>query len=142
MGPDLGDLSVLARASLRMVRDGNQDSEIRQARVLADVATTMNPWREPPVSEGMTTAELVAMIGRNINDDRQNIEHARDSLNDLFAPQANLPQQQQPPPPPAPAPPMVNGWHLAPARAGPRPQALRGSGAGGRGFQYQVSSSL
>ncbi|KAL9001007.1 MAG: hypothetical protein Q9169_000491 [Polycauliona sp. 2 TL-2023] len=88
----------------------------------------MDPWRQPPNTNGMTPEEVMALGFQNLMDDRDSIANARESLDDLFSTPANLPQQ--PPSAPAPGPsqqPFMNGWHNAPR---------------GRGVQYQVSSSL
>ncbi|KAL8879538.1 MAG: hypothetical protein Q9198_002869 [Flavoplaca austrocitrina] len=92
------------RSSLRILREQNNHPENIRARILRDVAATMDAWREPPITEDMTREQLVAMIGRNINDDRADVIEAHQSLEDLLTAPTTLLQPLPAPLAPLPRP--------------------------------------
>lgn len=97
------------RSSLRILREQNNHRENIRARILRDVAATMDAWREPPITEDMTREQLMAMIGRDINDERADVIEAHQSLEALLtAPPTTLPQPLPPPLAPVPQP-ELNG---------------------------------
>ncbi|KAL8900501.1 MAG: hypothetical protein Q9192_001036 [Flavoplaca navasiana] len=125
------------RSSLRILREQNNHPENIRARILRDVAATMDAWREPPITEDMTREQLVAMIGRDINDDRADVIEAHQSLEDLLTATTTLLQ-----PLPAPLAPLrrpqtetsglTNG---PPVQGGPPPQLSGGYEPDGHAVQ-------
>ncbi|KAI4263897.1 MAG: hypothetical protein L6R42_000967 [Xanthoria sp. 1 TBL-2021] len=115
LAPLLGEsLSGLARRNIQILRRENNHPEIIGVRIARDVAATMDVWREPPATSGMTTEQLRTMIAINIEDDRANIEENRQFWEDFRATPASL--RTQLPPTLAPLPqPLVNGWPNGPA---------------------------
>lgn len=84
-----------------------------QARIVRDVDAELDVWREPPVTDGMTTEQLRNRIAINIEDDRANIAENRQFWEDFRATPASL--RTQLPPTLAPLPqPLVNGWSNGP----------------------------
>lgn len=109
--PLLGDnMPPSVRSSLRILREQNNHPENIRARILRDVAATMDAWREPPITEDMTREQLVAMIGRGMNDDRADVIEAHQSLEDLISAPTTLFQSLPAPLAPLPRPqPEMNG---------------------------------
>ncbi|KAL8843879.1 MAG: hypothetical protein Q9205_005035 [Flavoplaca limonia] len=131
------------RSSLRILREQNNHPENIRARILRDVAATMDAWREPPITEDMTREQLVAMIGRNINDDRADVIETHQSLEDLLTAPTTLLQPLPAPLAPLPRPQTeTNGLTNGPAVQGaPPPQLSGGYEPDGRAVQNLVSNS-
>lgn len=114
LAPLLGEsLSGLARQNLAIIRRENNHPEIIGVGIARDVAATMDVWREPPATSGMTTEQLRTMIAINIEDERASIADSRQFWEDFRATSASLPQQLPPTTAPLPQP-LVNGWSNGP----------------------------